>query len=325
MIGTRLPSKSPTPVSALLAGLLCLLLSACASLSPQQQAQLQAYPQDIRLAVPFFPQQRELCGSSSLAMLLTKSGSRVRPKWLDATLYLPEKHGSLRQEMLATARSYGRIEYVLEPGIGTLLQELNAGHAVLVLQNLGLSWYPRWHYAVVTGYQASPSGVWLHTGMSENRLLAMETFVKTWARSGYWAALILAPGDFPASADRLRYLQALMRLQQSMPGQSTVSKAYRLATAHWPEFMPLRLAEANWLQQTGQVMAAEQALLRLLERQPHYAPANNNLALLLLRRGESKRALGFAELAIRHGGQQFHEQYLDTKRQIEAVLQLPPP
>jgi len=314
-----------TPLAATLLLLLTPWLSACVSLSPQQQKQVQGFRSDITVSeVPFYPQREDLCGPTALASMLGKSGRHVEPEWLERQVYLPGRHGSLRQEMLAAARSYARIDYVIEPRLDALLSELQAGHAVLVLQNLGLSWYPRWHYAVVTGYRADAGtdsrSIVMHTGWDAEREVTLETFAKTWERSGNWAAVILAPGDFPADDQPLRYLQALLRLQLSMPGQKPVSDAYQSALTQWPQFLPLRLAQANWLQQLGQIQQAEQALKQLLQIAPGYAPANNNLALLLLHKGQAIDALGYSKQALQHADERFRQHYLDTQAQIEAAL-----
>jgi hypothetical protein len=53
--------------------------------------------------------------------------------------------------MIGAARRHGRLAYLIT-GPDSMFEEVAAGHPVIVLQNLGLSWYPVWHYAVVVGY-----------------------------------------------------------------------------------------------------------------------------------------------------------------------------
>lgn len=297
------------------------LLAACASLSPEQHKQLAGFDSDITVAgIPFFPQQRDLCGPAALASMLGKSGSHIDPLWLERQVYLPKRHGSLSQEMLAAARSYGRLDYQIAPRLDAVLNQLKAGHAVLVLQNLGLSWYPRWHYAVVSGYRPKSGNIVIRTGWDEPTEVDVVRFAKTWQRGGSWAALILAPGDFPADAEPLKYLQSLLRFQLAMPGRKPVSDAYRLAIQHWPDYPPLRLAQANWLQQLEQLEAAEEALKQLLAMTPNYAPANNNLALLLLQKGQAKDALEYSNRALQHAEPQLRQHYEDTQQRIEAAL-----
>ena len=143
----------------LVAGVFFLvLLAACAT--PQTKAlrgSLTAgIPAHAELdQVVFFPQEEHQCGPASLAMALQHAGQDIRPEQLKPFLYLPEKQGSLQAEMLAAARRYGMLAYALKPELQDVITEVAAGNPVLVLQNLGLSWYPMWHYAVVIGYDHS--------------------------------------------------------------------------------------------------------------------------------------------------------------------------
>lgn len=45
----------------------------------------------------------------------------------------------------AAARRHGAVAYVLPDRLDALLEEITAGHPVVVLQNLGLQWIPSWH------------------------------------------------------------------------------------------------------------------------------------------------------------------------------------
>jgi hypothetical protein len=84
-------------------------------------------------------------------MVFHSAGLNIEPGQLKDALYLTDKQGSLQVEMLATARRHGLLAYLLQPELQALLTEVAAGNPVVVLQNLGLSWYPVWHYAVVIG------------------------------------------------------------------------------------------------------------------------------------------------------------------------------
>ena len=52
------------------------------------------------------------------------------------------------------------------PRLADLLQEVAAGHPVIVLQNLGLEWIPVWHYSVVIGYDLSRGQLVLRSGLA---------------------------------------------------------------------------------------------------------------------------------------------------------------
>ncbi|MEX1237141.1 MAG: PA2778 family cysteine peptidase, partial [Pseudomonadales bacterium] len=147
-------------------------LSACVS-TPQsagllQRGQTSPFIQPVSLTeVPFFPQQAYQCGPAALATLLQTSQVNVSPDALVPLVYLPARRGSLQIEMLAASRTFGRIAYRLSPSLTNVLKQVQGGRPVLVMQNLGLSWYPRWHYAVVVGYDLPRREIVLHSGIKE--------------------------------------------------------------------------------------------------------------------------------------------------------------
>ena len=75
------------------------------------------------------------------------------------------------------------------------------------------------------------------------------------------------------------------------------------------------MAFANWYLTRKQPENAEQLLLELIQQHPEYAPAHNNMALLLLQQKRLARALQHANTAVALGGQ--HKAvFLDTLNQI---------
>ena len=155
-------------------------------------------------------------------MLLTWTELETKPEQLSKQVYIPTRQGSIQAEMLASARRYGRIAYLLNGGLHDLAAELETGHPVLVLQNLGLDWLPRWHYAVVTGLDLERQSVRLHSGITQDYQLNLTTFLKTWDRAENWAAVILKPGELPASAKPRSYLYTLLDTQNSLNRSSAL-------------------------------------------------------------------------------------------------------
>jgi ABC-type bacteriocin/lantibiotic exporter with double-glycine peptidase domain len=131
-------------------------------------------------AVPFFPQEAYQCGPASLAMALAWSGLEIDPVELAPQVYTPSLKGSLQPAMITAARRHGRVAYPVS-GANALLKEIAAGHPVIVLQNLGLSWVPAWHYAVVIGYDLDKAMIVLHSGITNRKATALNTFENTWA------------------------------------------------------------------------------------------------------------------------------------------------
>ena len=157
------------PACLLLGGFFLALLQGCSSVSLQSDRLLETKPAEFIRAqelvdVNFNPQRDYECGPAALATLLQWQGLDISDSKLVPEIYLPDRKGSLQIELLAATRRYGYVPYVIEKNMTSLLNEIKAGNPVLVLQNLGLEWYPRWHYAVVIGYDINKDEIILRSG-----------------------------------------------------------------------------------------------------------------------------------------------------------------
>ena len=163
--------------------LLVFLLAGCSTVSWRLPlAGTEALPRQAEVAdVPFFQQERDYCGPASLAMVLAWSGIAVRPDDLVPQVYTPGREGTLRTDMLTAARRHGQLAVPVTT-LSDLLAELAAGHPVLVFQNLGLHWIPRWHFAVAVGYDLDAGAIVLRSGTRARHTTSLRTFELTWAR-----------------------------------------------------------------------------------------------------------------------------------------------
>ena len=96
--------------------------------------------------VPFFPQTAYQCGPAALSMALVWSGTQVKPETVAPEVFTPSLKGSLQSALIGAVRRHGRVAYPIAT-IDALVKELASGHPVIILQNLGLSWFPIWHYS----------------------------------------------------------------------------------------------------------------------------------------------------------------------------------
>jgi hypothetical protein len=266
--------------------LFAALLQACAT-PPQTRALLDN--QEAGLPVrselidtPFYPQDRYQCGPAALATVLGAYSIEVTPEALVNAVYIPGLHGSLPEEMTATARRYAMLAYPLEPSLADLVREIAAGHPVLIMQNLGYRWFPRWHFAVVIGYDLAAGEVILRSGTTERWQTTMATLERTWSRSGYWALVILPAGRLPAIALPDRYLRAAHDLEESKQPRAARS-AYQAAVHHWPANPHTWLALGNNLYAAKEYQQAETAFRKATALAPEDANGWNNLAYALLR------------------------------------------
>ena len=87
-----------------------------------------------------------------------------REEDLIGEVYTPARKGSLQMAMIAAARRHGRLAYQISD-LESLWPEIAAGNPIVILLNLGTSWLPIWHYAVVAGYDTSREHVIMRSVM----------------------------------------------------------------------------------------------------------------------------------------------------------------
>lgn len=275
------------------------------------------------LSTPFFPQAEFQCGPAALATVLNASGVAVTPAALAPTVYLPERRGSLQAELIASARRHARVPYVLAPRLEDLLREIAAGNPVVVLQNLGLSWYPRWHYAVAIGFDRDDASIILRSGPHQRWLTPLPLFARTWARGGHWALTVTTPAQIPATASELSYLEAVAALEQT-GAPAAALRAYRAAHARWPHSLVAILGIGNSAYALGDKALAEQWYRRATQLHPNAGIAFNNLAQVLSERGAWPQAQEAIERALQLGGAAA-AQFRQTQAEIaQRRANLPP-
>lgn len=271
--------------------------------------------------IPYFEQEAFQCGPAAMAMVLQWSGVNVSPETLAPEIFIPEKKGSLQSDLVTAARRHGRLAYPIR-GMPCLLESVAAGQPVVVLQNLGLGWLPRWHYAVVTGYDLPQRQIIMHTGPIENRRTGLATFGRTWQRADTWALVVLPAEQLPVCAEEPAYLQAALGLQQA--GRvGDAATAFRLATRRWPGSVQAVMALGNALYLSGDLHGAAEAFHQATELAPANGDAFNNLAHVLARRGKLDQAETAARKALAIGGPR-RATYLQTLQEITDLQSAKP-
>jgi predicted Zn-dependent protease len=286
----------------LLAGLSLLsvlLLTSCAHRVPLMEERISSLPPKAELSdTPFFPQERYQCGPAALATVLNARGVAVSPEELVPQVYLPARKGSLQAEIVAAVRRQGLLAVVAEPQLDALLEEVAAGHPVLVLQNLGLDWLPRWHYAVVVGYDLDAEELVLRSGTEPRRITQFGVFMSTWNRSGRWGIVVLPPGSLPARAGPASYLEAVSGIE-ALGKLEAARTGYRAASEKWPDQAVAWLGLGNTGFALGQYPDAESAFRQAIAVKPGEYAGWNNLAYALAARQCVRLARESARCAIR--------------------------
>lgn len=253
--------------------------------------------------VPFVAPRSELCGSTSIEMVssywqsITSYVPHLTLEELDERTLIPEKGGTLQIELISAARANGLIVYPLEPTFNALLSELAEQHPVIVLVNRSFSWYPLWHYAPITGYDAKTQTVLMHFADKPNEAMPIGTFAALWERSGNWGVVLLPPEELPLTASPKKFLRSAYDLEKTGMIDEAIT-AYETAIKRWPDDIPTLFALGNAYYNLHQISKAERVYQYILLIDPKYPYALNNLANLLCHTGRSEEALKLLDQVV---------------------------
>lgn len=292
-------------VSSLAAALLAaVLLAGCAAV--QTTALRRDPPGDLPRraelrATPFFPQTEYQCGPAALATALGALGRPADPARLAEQVFLPARTGTLQIELIAGARRQGVVATRIAPALEAALREVALGRPVIVLQNLGLSWYPVWHYAVLVGHDVDAGEVLLRSGTTERLALSMNTFERTWVRAGAWGVVLTRPGEWPATATEAGIVEAAVGFERAAP-PADAARAYRGALQRFPRNLSLQMGLGNTLHAGGDRRGAAEAFARAAADHPAEAAPWINLSATRLELGDRDGALAAARSATERAG-----------------------
>jgi tetratricopeptide (TPR) repeat protein len=277
-------------------------------------------PPRVHLAdVPFFPQKAYQCGPAALAAALNSSGVAVSAQELVPRVYTPERKGSLQSGMVGAARRYERLAYPVHE-LNCLLRQVASDRPVIVMQNLGLSWLPRWHYAVVVGYDLTHEHIILNTGSRQAHPVKLSVFLNTWRRADQWGLLVIRADRIPDCADEQVFLKSALGLQQA--GMAAAARlAFDTATRQWPGSYAAHMALGNVDYALGDLEEAAQAFRKAIEIETDNPMGFNNLAQVLSELGFTDQALQMAQKAVDLGGPNaaLYRQTADEIRQRRAT------
>jgi tetratricopeptide (TPR) repeat protein len=268
--------------------------------------------------IPFIAQDSHQCGPAALAMVFQYHGFYAQMEKLTQEVFTPSLRGSLQPALISAARRHGFIAYPIY-GAENLLKEVSNAFPVIILQNLGLSWLPAWHYAVVIGYDIEAKFVLLHSGLEAEKKMPVGVFDKTWARSRYWGLVVLPPTQIPATAAEVSYIECLMGLEKAKQWGPAIT-GYKRALKKWPSSLYARIGLGNSYYALGDLVSASTVLKEAITLSPHSAAAYNNLAQVLSDQGKMEEALAAAKMAVEIGGSAKNV-YQKTYNEIKSKLQ----
>lgn len=209
---------------------LCLL-AACARV-PLEPETLRL-PERVELSdVPFFQQSDAQGGASALAALLNHHGVISSPGLLEQRI---QQAGAVSAQagVEFAARSHDLLVYPLERNFDALLQQVAAGHPVLVLQHKMLAW-PSDQFAVLVGYDQRERTLVLRSGNTRRGYTSFARFSRAWEEAGRWAVVLTPADQLPAQPQLSTWLQAVEALRQQGRDEAA-QRALRPARKQWPQ------------------------------------------------------------------------------------------
>lgn len=210
-------------------------------------------------------------------MAMRWAGRDVSIDQLAGQVFTPGRNGSLPVDMTSAARRNGFLAVPIS-GMPALLDEVAAGHPVIVFENVGFSFFPQWHYAVVHGYDLRSRDVLIHSGHEENRRWDMRRFETAWRGGDYWGLVVLNPGELSAAADELTHAGAAAALED-LGKVDEAEASYRAILERWPESLGAHLGLANIFYSRGDTLGAVWILRDAVRLHPASAVAWHNLAI----------------------------------------------
>jgi hypothetical protein len=258
-----------------------LCLSGCVTPARQTEALLKNRPlvENFKQIekVPFINQSAGQCGPATLTMAMNWAGKMISVDELSPQVFTPGMKGSLQADMISASRRNGLMAVPIE-GLTSLIQEINVGHPVIIFENLSLSWFPQWHYAIVFGYDLNKEELIMHSGPHAFKHWAMDHFERSWMLGDYWGLVVLPAGEISATADELANSVAAAGLEQA--GQKEAAeKSYAKILEKWPNSLTSLIGSANLAYAKNNSTQAVHFLKQASEFYPTSSIVWHNLAI----------------------------------------------
>lgn len=139
--------------------------------------------------VPFYPQESYQCGPASLAMVISYRNVPVKPEDVAKDIYSTSARGTLNLDMVLYAQRKGLSAVQYKGDLSDLKKNIDSGNPIVVLVDYGFSFYEESHFMVIVGY--NEDSVIVNSGEMKEHHLPNKEFLKAWAKTNYWALLVL--------------------------------------------------------------------------------------------------------------------------------------
>lgn len=260
--------------------------------------------------VPVIKQDDYHCGPATLAMVMQYHGGSQTPEEMARDLFHRNLKGSFFPEMKARARSEGMM--VLEVSdLRKAFEEVRAGNPVIILQNNGISFFPRWHFAVLTGMNFDGPDVYLNDGDDKVNRTDMRLFERSFILGGRRSLVILPAGKLAATVKEPEHLEAATMLE-SIGKHREAATAYLAILQKWPQSLVGSMGAANTLYYLNEKKRAAEILIRATGHHPEVAMLWHNLAIIEGELGSGKSARQSARKALKFVHKEQRERFLTS-------------
>lgn len=277
------------------------LFTACATRGEKLKNKY-SYPDKKVIPVEFISQAKFHCAPAALTMLLHHSGHQTSLEQITGMLYTPEAKGTFQNDVVTATRRLGFMAIPIKK-LSSLITEINQEHPVLVFQNLGLNWIPRWHYALVTGYDLKKNEMILHTGEQKNFRMKIPTFERIWDRVDEWGLIIVRPGEIPITASEEDMVATTAGLE-SAGKFDLAATSYEKILEKWENSLGALVGLGNIYYQKDDYKKSRTFLKQATEHHPKAAGAWYNYALVLYADNELNEAKSAANKAVENAESQ---------------------
>jgi hypothetical protein len=255
-----------------------VVLSGCSTLDPQS-SKMAANPPSVDRnhyieEVPFIKQNVAQCGPATLAMVLSYRAHAVSVDELARSVLTESKGGTLQSALVGGARREGLMA-VPVTGFAAMIREIAGGNPVIALQNLGLSWWPKWHYVVVTGYDLDSKTLRIHSGAEKNRKISFKDFEIDWSPAHYWGLVVVPACQLSESGNEFDHVTSAAILE-SLNKSKEAEDSYIAILKRWPQSLGAMLGLGNIYYASARYGEAQKILEKAKQFHPDSAAASHN-------------------------------------------------
>jgi tetratricopeptide (TPR) repeat protein len=256
------------------------LLTGCVSAAKQTEELLAMPPHDLPKVheirdIAFIKQGAAFCGPATLSMAMAWAGEDVAPEALAKEVYTSALGGSFQEDLISSSRRHGLMAIPIK-SLDALLREVSANHPVIVLENLSVSWLPRWHYALALGYDLNEQEIIMHSGETPFFRWELQKFERSWMLSEYWGLVVLPAGSLSATGSEEDHIIAVVGLEMAERFEEA-EISYKKILERWPTSLISLMGLGNLAYQQGRNNEAVSWLKRAVKAHPESEEARYNL------------------------------------------------